>query len=92
MPIFILFQRLATLIRDSSGIAYCKDPITYSNHIITKKPQSKNTKRFCGSSPTEWQYFANKNREPVSSPPIIMVYSFIQKYFVKDIMLGAVKG
>lgn len=28
----------------------------------------------------------------VATLPIIMVYPFIQKYFVKGIMLGAVKG
>ena len=28
----------------------------------------------------------------VATLPIIMVYPFVQKYFVKGIMLGAVKG
>lgn len=28
----------------------------------------------------------------VSTLPIIVVYPFIQKYFVKSVMLGSVKG
>ena len=28
----------------------------------------------------------------VSSAPVLMAYPFIQKYFVKGIMIGAIKG
>jgi ABC-type glycerol-3-phosphate transport system permease component len=28
----------------------------------------------------------------VSSLPVMMVYPFLQKYFVKGVMLGAIKG
>jgi putative aldouronate transport system permease protein len=28
----------------------------------------------------------------IAALPIIMVYPFLQKYFVKGIMLGAIKG
>ena len=28
----------------------------------------------------------------VASAPIIMIYPFLQKYFVKGVMVGAIKG
>jgi putative aldouronate transport system permease protein len=28
----------------------------------------------------------------VSSLPVLMIYPFIQKYFVKGVMIGALKG
>jgi putative aldouronate transport system permease protein len=66
-------------------------PVTvYLRNIITAAGNTDNSM----SSDTSLQIAANVRAVAVvlTSLPIILVYPFIQRYFVSGVMLGAVKG
>ena len=61
--------------------------------FILGKPHLKGTHRAQGTgAATVTPDSIRMAATMVATLPIIMVYPFIQKYFVKGIMLGAVKG
>ena len=81
------------------ALLYLKDEAKYPLQIVLREILVENTITDMSSMDVESQLLRQRLRELlkysliiVASAPLLMIYPFIQKYFVKGIMIGAVKA
>ena len=64
-----------------TGVQTCALPISGMTLDVTKQLEMQETK-----------YLLQYSSIIVGSVPVMLLYPFVQKYFVKGIMVGAIKG
>ena len=81
------------------ALLYLKDEAKYPLQIVLREILVENTITDMSSMDVESQLLRQRLRELlkysliiVASAPLLMIYPFIQKYFVKGIMIGSLKG
>ena len=80
-----------------SALLYLRSNRLYPLQIVLRNIliQSGGSDQLAGDATFASQYLAQTVKYAVimvATIPIIMVYPFIQKYFVKGIMIGSIKG
>jgi putative aldouronate transport system permease protein len=85
-----------------SALLYISTPIKYPLQVVLRSILIQNSMSYQGAVPAQQLAELEYRRQIaelmkysliiISSLPVIIVYPFIQKYFVKGIMIGSVKG
>ena len=85
-----------------SALLYISTPIKYPLQVVLRSILIQNSMSYQGAVPAQQLAELEYRRQIaelmkysliiISSLPVIIVYPFIQKYFVKGVMIGSVKG
>jgi putative aldouronate transport system permease protein len=85
-----------------SALLYISTPVKYPLQVVLRSILIQNSMSYQGAVPPQQLAELEYRRQVaelmkysliiISSLPVIIVYPFIQKYFVKGVMIGSVKG
>lgn len=97
IAVMILFYGVAQWNSWFNAMLYIRDRAKYPLQLILREVLLMNDTSGMGASASAGdQYMIGESIKyatiMVATVPILFVYPFIQKYFVKGIMIGAVKG